>query len=139
MDHIAIMAPSWKMIDKILSGEKTVESRWSQQRRAPWNRISTGDTVYFAESGRIKASATVADVSQYEITSDRQRHQLLRDNASALAVAPEAFYTYIEKSKYVVFITLKNIKPEPNISFKKKEFGPRATWITITNINKILL
>jgi len=42
MDHVAIMKRSWGLIPKILSGEKTIESRWYKKRIPPWNRISKG-------------------------------------------------------------------------------------------------
>jgi len=35
MDHIAIMNPKLKLIDKTLSGEKKVESRWLKNKSAP--------------------------------------------------------------------------------------------------------
>lgn len=54
MHHVAIMKPSWKLIPKILSGEKTIESRWYQTRRAPWNGIAAGDVVYFKDSGEAR-------------------------------------------------------------------------------------
>ena len=60
MEHIAIMKKSWKFIDKILTGEKTIESRWYTSRRVPWNRIKKGETIYFKDSGEpvtIKAEA----------------------------------------------------------------------------------
>ncbi|MEI7477466.1 MAG: hypothetical protein WCJ81_02865 [bacterium] len=39
MDHVAIMKKSRKLIPKIVSGEKTIESRWYQTKRAPWNTV----------------------------------------------------------------------------------------------------
>lgn len=51
MHHIAIMNGPWNLIPKILSGEKTIESRWYRTRRAPWGGIRAGDTVYFKDSG----------------------------------------------------------------------------------------
>jgi ASC-1-like (ASCH) protein len=33
MQHLAIMDPTKKFLEKILSGEKTIESRWSIQKK----------------------------------------------------------------------------------------------------------
>jgi ASC-1-like (ASCH) protein len=67
MHHVAIMNKSWKLIPKILSGEKTIESRWYHTKRSPWNIVSQEDTVFFKDSGsNITASAKVARVIQYE-------------------------------------------------------------------------
>jgi len=46
MNHIAIMRKSWGLAEKILTGEKTIESRWYETRRAPWGKIKKGDIVY---------------------------------------------------------------------------------------------
>lgn len=73
MNHIAIMKKSWELIPKIISGEKTIESRWYKNRIAPWDRISEGDTVYFKDSGEpVSAVATVSKVLQFDNLDGKQ-------------------------------------------------------------------
>ncbi|ELR18839.1 uncharacterized protein ACA1_166990 [Acanthamoeba castellanii str. Neff] len=64
------MSKASGFIDKILSGHKTIESRWYATRRPPWDRVHAGDTVYFKYSGgageRVKVRATVDRVQQFE-------------------------------------------------------------------------
>lgn len=70
MHHIAIMNPK-VLIDKILSGEKTIETRWYLNRRDPWNKIHTGDTVFFKDSGGlVRAKATVEKVLHFAKQTD---------------------------------------------------------------------
>jgi ASC-1-like (ASCH) protein len=45
------MKKSWGLTQKILSGQKKIESRWYKSKRAPWGKIGKGDTVYFKDSG----------------------------------------------------------------------------------------
>ncbi len=45
MDHVAIMKKAWKLIPKILDGQKKVESRWGVNKCAPWGKIKVGDNV----------------------------------------------------------------------------------------------
>lgn len=70
VDHVAIMSKASGLIEKILSGHKTIESRWYATRRPPWGRVHAGDTVYFKYSGgageRVKVRATVDRVQQFE-------------------------------------------------------------------------
>jgi len=67
MHHLAIMKKSMKLLPKIISGEKTIESRWYTTRRAPWNRITANDTVYFKNTGEpVIVSARVAKVIFHE-------------------------------------------------------------------------
>jgi hypothetical protein len=47
MDHIAIMQKSWGLTEKIVTGQKAIESRWYKGKYAPWGRSFSGDTIYF--------------------------------------------------------------------------------------------
>lgn len=117
------------MIDKILSGEKTLESRWMQQRKAPWNRIAIGDKIFFAEKGYIRAQAHVKNTIQKEIASDKERREFLKRYASRLGVTTDIFYPNISQSRYVILIELEDIQPTAPRTFSKEGFGPRATWL----------
>ena len=67
MDHLAIMNPQRKLIPKILSGEKKIESRWYMMKIAPRERIHIGDTVYFKDAGKeVTAMAEVENVIQFD-------------------------------------------------------------------------
>ena len=60
------MKKSWRLTQKILSGEKTIESRWYKNKSTPWDRINVGDTIYFKDSGEpVKLKAKVWKVLQY--------------------------------------------------------------------------
>ena len=60
MEHIAILSKKRKILDKIISGEKIIESRWYKFKKTPFEVISAGETVYFKESGEpVSAKAKV--------------------------------------------------------------------------------
>ena len=46
MDHVAIMKKSWGLTEKIISGEKKIESRWYKFRHSPWGKIKKGDNLF---------------------------------------------------------------------------------------------
>ena len=63
--HLAILAPGW--IELILSGDKTIESRFSKRRSAPFGKVSEGDVVFMKESGgRVKGAFRVGKVDTIE-------------------------------------------------------------------------
>jgi hypothetical protein len=139
MHHVAIMKPSWKLIPKILSGEKTIESRWYQSRRAPWNKVEEGDTVYFKNSGQsITAQATVSKVLQFEISHRSDLGEIVRKYGKEIALIntdPETWHT---KPKYCILIFLSNpaaIKKPFDIN--KTGFGNAVAWLCVGNIKKI--
>ena len=47
--HLAILTPGW--IDLILDGSKTIESRFTRVRCAPFRKVHEGDVVFMKESG----------------------------------------------------------------------------------------
>ncbi|HYE01691.1 MAG TPA: ASCH domain-containing protein [Phycisphaerales bacterium] len=62
--HVAVVTRA--CLDAILSGEKTIESRLSRTRCAPFGRVSVGDSVYFKQSsGPFRARATVRRVKAF--------------------------------------------------------------------------
>lgn len=66
MEHLAIMRKSWELTDKILNGQKKIESRWYSVRYKPWGAIKKGETVYFKDSGGpVKIKAEVSRVIQF--------------------------------------------------------------------------
>ena len=65
MDHVAIMKKEWRLIPKILSGVKTVESRWYKNKVCPWNKVFAGDTLYFKNSGeKVSVRAHITKAQQ---------------------------------------------------------------------------
>ena len=68
MEHLAIMRKSWGLTDKILTGQKKIESRWYSVKYKPWDSIKEGETVYFKDSGGpVRIKAEVARVMQFAI------------------------------------------------------------------------
>ena len=67
MNHVAVMRKSWGLLPKILSGEKTIESRWYKNKSAPWGKIAAGDRIYFKNSGeKVSVRAGVSGVNTFE-------------------------------------------------------------------------
>lgn len=140
MDHVAIMTPSWKLIPKILSGEKTIESRWYQTRRAPWNTITAGDRVFFKDSGEpIVAQATVARVWQFEIESARDAEKIVHEFGARISLVNPRISTWDKIPKYCVLIELRNPKNVEPFDVNKTGFGSGAAWITLDVIDRIRL
>jgi hypothetical protein len=45
MDHVAILRKSSCLLEKILTGEKKIESRWYSAKFTPWDQIPMGGSV----------------------------------------------------------------------------------------------
>ena len=140
MDHVAIMTPSWKLIPKILSGEKLIESRWYQTRRTPWNKVAIGDRVFFKDSGKpITARAIVSRIWQFEIGTAKDAEKIVAEFGQRICIINPDVKTWGKTPKYCVLIELKDPKPIPPLAINKKGFGAGVAWITVNSIDTIRL
>jgi len=139
VEHIAIMKKSWMLTQKILSGEKKIESRWYIQRRAPWERIKEGEVIYFKDSGEpVTIRAGVEKVLQFSDLTPEKGKEILEKYGKEIAVnnISESFERYRHK-KYCMLIFLKNPQKIEPFNISKKGFGMMSAWISVDDINSI--
>ncbi len=142
MDHLAIMNPKRKLIPKILTGKKTIESRRYMMKVAPWDRIKAWDTVYFKDAGKeVTASATVAKVIQYDNYTNEQLHEILNTYADGIAFYDplDQVYQWAKSKKYCILVFLKHPKKITPFVIDKSWYGNACAWISLPNIDKIRL
>lgn len=142
MDHVAILRKSNfkkgdNILGDILSGRKTVESRWYVNKVAPWDRISAGDTVYFKESGcPVTAKATVGKVLQYELSDPEISHEIVKRYGKQIApsLSEEFFMQWVQKheaKRYCILIFLENVKKVVPFTVNKNGFGSATAWLVL--------
>jgi len=139
MHHVAIMNPRWKLIPKILSGEKTIESRWYQTRRAPWGRVQKGDVIFFKDSGkRVSARANVSRVLYIELSALSDVKRVIRTYGRQLCLIETNPRTWGKTPRYCVLMWLSrpHVITQP-FTINKKGFGAGSAWITVQNINTL--
>jgi len=141
MDHVAVMKKSWGFIDKILSGEKTVESRWSVLKRKPWNAVREGDTVYFKNSGEpVSARAGVRRVTQYADLTPTGVKKILNNYGGKDGMTVNdtpLFFQRFKNRKYCTLIFLKNPVRVGPFAIHKEGFGAMTAWISVPRISAI--
>lgn len=129
------MKKSWGLLPKILSGHKTIESRWYQRRVAPWDRVHTGDTVYFKDAGEpVTVRARVKDVLQFvDLTPQRVHDLLLRYGAAdGLAAADLPTYEVLFRDKrYCILVFLEYAEPVSPFAVDKRGYGAMAAWLVL--------
>jgi|SRR3989344_1305660 len=127
MDHVAIMNPKLKLINKILSGEKKIESRWLKNKSAPWGKVKAGDRVYFKDSGGpVRVAAEVEKVMQFEKTDFGEAKKLFKDADS-----------WSKGKNYCVLVFLRRPEQVKPFGINKFGFGSAAAWLCVEDINSI--
>jgi ASC-1-like (ASCH) protein len=141
MDHLAIMKKSWGLTEKILNGEKIIESRWYSSKRAPWNRIKKGEIVYFKDSGDpVSVKAIVRNVLQFPDLTPKKVGEILKEYGDADGLDKEKipeFYQRFKDKKYCILVFLKNPQKIKPFKINKAGFGMMSAWITVENISDI--
>jgi hypothetical protein len=140
MYHIAIMNPSWKMIPKIVSGEKSIESRWYQTRRTPWNKITSGDTVFFKDSGKaVTAKAKVEKVLQFSLDSVHDAQQIVAKYGKRICLVHPHPKKWDKLPRYCILIFLRDAQYLDQPFFvNKKGFGAGAAWLTFSQMKSVI-
>lgn len=141
MEHVAIMKKSWGLLEKILSGQKTIESRWYKAKRKPWDAIRKWETIYFKNSGEpVTIKALVSKVGQFADLTPKKVREILNKYGKSDGIEKEKipeFFKRFKSKKYCILVFLKNpVKINP-FKIDKIGFGAMSAWISIDNIDKI--
>jgi ASC-1-like (ASCH) protein len=141
MDHLAIMDKRAKLLEKIISGEKTIESRWYVNRISPWNKIKEGETVWFKNSGdKVTLKAKVTKVLQFDNLTPNKIVGILKLYGKEIGFKEEEYKEWAEnsvKKHYCILVFLSDPKLIEPFSINKAGFGVSNAWISIDNINKL--
>ena len=141
MDHVAVMRPSWGLTQKILTGEKSIESRWYRFRRAPFGAIHTGDWVYFKNAGKpVAFRARVRSVLEFSDLCPEEVNALLVSYGRADGILPEDVPEYFQRFKdrrYCLLVFLEGPESVVPFSINKAGFGSMASWISVPAIDTI--
>ncbi|MBL7142517.1 MAG: hypothetical protein ISS83_02590 [Candidatus Pacebacteria bacterium] len=135
------MKKSWGLTQKILNGQKKIESRWYSARHKPWNSIKKGETVYFKDSGEpVRIKAEVSKVRQFADLTPKRVKEILNEYGNNDGLKKEkipAFFKRFKDKKYCILIFLKNPQEIKPFDIDKTGFGLMSAWITIAKIKKL--
>ena len=142
MDHVAIMKPSWKLLRKIVNGEKKIESRWYKTRREAWGKVKTGDIIWFKDSGQpVTVRAKAGRVLEFsDLTPEKVRRIIYQyGGKDGIALSRlEYFFQWAKNKKYCVLVFLETPQPVARpFKINKRGFGMSRAWLTIKDIATI--
>ncbi len=143
MDHVAILSRRLKLIPKILSGEKGIESRWYKARFAPWGKIGRGDYVYFRDSGGpVEIKAKVKRVLQFDNFSKEKLDWVIDKYGGVGGIcfsSKESAYDFARGKRYYILIFLESVERVNPFDVDKTGFGNATAWMCVGDIDKVKL
>ncbi|EKE29032.1 MAG: hypothetical protein ACD_2C00246G0004 [uncultured bacterium (gcode 4)] len=138
MHHIAILNPKWKLLEKIKSWEKTVESRWYKTKRNPWNNIIAGDTVYFKDAWKkVVLMAQVTRVLQFEDFGEAEFNVIIEKYGKSIALLNTSYFPWYSSKRYCILVFLSDPQEIIPFDINKTWFWIWCAWISIDDIDQI--
>ena len=127
--HLGVFSPPF--IDLILDGRKTIESRFTKVRCAPYGIIKTGDVVLMKDvGGPVRGEFQVSRVEVFTNLTESIIKDLAREYGAALCSdADPEFWEHRNASKYATFMYVSN-----PIRYHKPQLYPkrdRRGWVVL--------
>jgi len=124
--HLAILVEPY--LQFILDGTKTVESRFSTRRFAPYNRVEKGDIVLLKKSsGPIVGICQITHAWFYHL--DPESWQTLKEDfAVAICAQDPNFWKEREAASFATLMRIQNVKSIEPIKFAKRD---RRGWVIL--------
>jgi len=123
--HLAIFAEPFK--SQVLSGEKTIESRFSRNRCAPYGEVGAGDIILIKEvAGPICGIARARRIWCYDLANEPLHR--IRDRFGNGIAADEAFWATRAEALYATLIELDSPARIAPVACDKRD---RRGWVSL--------
>ncbi len=129
--HLAIFVEPY--LQYILKGSKTIESRFSNNRCAPYNTIEKGDIILLKKSGGpVLGICHVVDAWFYHLNKESWQ-SIKEEFKEALCAQDPEFWNNRKSASFATLIKIDNVKPIIPFMFYKKD---RRGWVILQNKSK---
>jgi len=125
--HLAIFREPYLAF--LLEGKKTIESRFSIKRQAPYNQINEGDIILLKRaSGPIVGLCQVEDAWFYKLDVNSW-HTIKNDFFKEIFVQDQQFWDDRQFASYATLIRVHHTRSIPPIKYPKRD---RRGWVVLT-------
>ena len=124
--HLAILVNPYLRL--LLGGQKTIESRFSITRRAPYQQIQNGDVVLLKHSGGpITGIGLVAETMFYQLTPEVLQ-EIREQFANELAISDPSFWVDHKTASFATLLRLSHIRTLTPIPYIKRD---QRAWVIL--------
>lgn len=124
--HLAILVHPYLQL--LLDGRKTIESRFSVQRRTPFEQVDQGDVLLLKRSGGpILGIGVVAKACFYQVVPGVLEH-IQATYAEALGVRDPAFWEARAHTRFATLLWLEQVTPITPIPYHKRD---QRAWVIL--------
>ncbi len=131
MRHLAVFVGN--SAEKILSGEKTVDGRFSRNRIPPFGCVARGDKILLKPAGENIVGEVEVENVLYFNNLTPEKIDKIKDEWGRMMVMSDSFWLERLKASYasLIFLTKprKYLLPEKSPKIKK---GDRRSWVLLS-------
>jgi len=124
--HLAVMIEPYLTL--LLGGRKTVESRFSTHRRAPYEAVRAGDVVVLKRSSGPVVGICEVGAAWFHAVTPRAVPELRERYAAAMCEESSAFWRDAGARKYASFLRVGRVRELPEIACGKRD---RSGWVVL--------
>lgn len=133
--HLAILVEPY--LQFVLDGKKTVESRFSTRRFAPYRSIDKGDIILLKRSGGPIVGMCLVDYAWFYRLDPRSWQTIKEGFTNALCAQDPTFWKDRESASYATLIRIQHVRSIAPIKWVKRD---RRGWvILLPNFNQLEL
>lgn len=137
MVHLVYCDDKEKVLERILTGTKTMVVRGAAGRKIPHSRVFEGETLYFMKKGtsKISAMATVTHVQNYVKLTEEEITTTLQDNQEKLHLTDKELTRWHKKCLCLVEFT--NVQEIIPLEFDHQ--SNMDDWLIIEKIEDVVI
>ena len=137
MVHLVYCDDKEKVLEKILSGTKTMVIRGAAGRKIPHSRVFEGEILYFMKkgTGKISATATVISVQNYQKLTDEKITETLHNNQNRLNLSDKQMTRWHKKC--LCLIEFKDVKDIIPLDFDHQ--SNMDDWLILEKIEDVVV
>jgi hypothetical protein len=125
--HLAVMGEPY--LSMALAGVKTVESRLSRTRRAPWGVVARRDLLLLKKaSGPVVGVAEVGEVWGYEVGEGGRAVGEIRREFDGRVRGEPAYWAARREARYATLLELARVEAIPGVECEKRD---RNAWVVL--------
>jgi hypothetical protein len=124
--HLAVMTGHY--LDRLLDGTKTIESRFTRHRVAPFGQIASGDVIFFKPSGGPITAAGLAGTVQHLDIGVVTLQRIADQYGTAIAPADTSFWAERVTARYATLVEMLDVVPTEAVPVHKRD---RRGWVVL--------
>ncbi|SRR5258708_18013447 len=126
--HLAVMTGQY--LDRLLDGTKTVESRFTRHRVAPFEQVASGDVIFFKPAGSPITAAGLAGMVQHLDLGIVPLQRVADQYGAAIAPADVSFWADRAAARYATLVTMLDVVKTEPVPVQKRD---RRGWVVLTH------